>query len=137
MKKKITLKTADFKKVYTQLKKLESKGDIFKINGLSLSGFLIASATFDDHDDTPEIRTKRIILQIAGNSSVKPENLPDHIKLGLNLLYGDNEYSLLQMRLNALVKTYNTKESVSDNETSDCVTVGDCTVLVNSKINPS
>ncbi len=134
MKKKILIKPADFKKVHAKLKKLESKDPSLKINGLALSHFLLANTSFDDKADPPEIRTKRIILQIAGDFSTKPEDLKDNIKLGINLLFGDDEYTLLQMRLNALVKEYKPTASVSDDETNDCVTVGDCTKLVKSKI---
>lgn len=134
MKRKITIKPADYKKVHATLKKLELKDASLKINGLPLSHFLLANTSFDDHADLPEIRTKRIILQIAGDASSKPEDLKDNIKLRINLLFGDDEYSLLQTRLNSLVKEYKAAAGVSENETDDCTTVGDCTTLVNAKI---
>lgn len=134
MKKKLTINPSDFKKIHTQLQKMEAKNKALKINGLSLSNFFIANVSFDDFYDSPEIRTKRIILQIAGNSSIKPENLPNDIELATNLLYGENEFSLLQMRLNNLVKSINSSKSISQNETDKCETVGDCVQLVNTKI---
>lgn len=130
----LKLKVSDFKKVHSKLKKLEANDNSLKINGLSISSFLIANLSIDDAVDLLEIRTKRIILQIAGDFSSKPKDLKDSIKLKINLLYGDDEYSLLQMRLNSLVKEYKKSARISDNETSDCTTVGDCIELVNSKI---
>lgn len=134
MKRKLTIKPTDFKKVHSKLKKLEAKDKSLKINGIALSHFLLANTSFDDQSDLPEIRTKRIILQIAGDYSSKPEDLKDNIKLRINLLFGDDEFSLLQMRLNSLVKEYKPTASISDDETSDCTTVGDCTKLVKAKI---
>ncbi len=131
---KLTIKPADFKKVHSKLKKLESEDNSLKINGLTISNFLLANTSFDDKDDLPEIRTKRIILQIAGDFSTKPEDLKDNIKLRINLLFGDDEYSLLQMRLNSLVKELKPDASISDDETNNCTTVGDCTKLVKSKV---
>lgn len=133
-KRKLNFRASDIKRMHSKLKKMEKKDPSFKINGLPVSSFLIANLRADDAVDTPEIRTKRIILQIAGDFSTKPIDLKDNVKLKINLLYGDDEYSLLQMRLNSLVKEYKAGASVSDDEAGDCVTVGDCTELVDSKI---
>jgi hypothetical protein len=128
------LKISDFIKVHSKLKKLESKDQSMKINGIPISSFLTANSSFGDNADPPEIRTKRIILQIAGDFSSKPEDLNDNIKLKINLLYGNDEYSLLQIRLNSLVKEYKKTASMTNDETNNCSSVGDCTRLVNSKI---
>lgn len=133
--RKLKFKVSDFKKVHSALKKLEASDKKVKINGLSISDFLIANLSIDDETDSPVIRTKRIILQIAGDYSSNPAELNDNIKLTLNLFYSDNEYSLLQMRLNSLVKEYKKTANITDDETIDCATVGDCTELVISKIN--
>lgn len=135
MKKiKLQLKISDFNKVHSKLKKLESKDKSLKINGIPISSFLTANSNIEDKADSPEIRTKRIILHIAGDYSSRPEDLKDNIKLKINLLYGDDEYSLLQIRLNSLVKEYKKTARVTNDETNNCSSVGDCTKLVNSKI---
>jgi hypothetical protein len=135
MKKfKLQLKVSDFNKVLSKLTELESKEARFKINGTPISSYLTAHASFDDKADSPEIRTKRIILQIAGDDSTKPEDLKDNIKLKINLLYGVDEYAILQMRLKSLVKEYKKTADVTKVETDNCSSVGDCTKLVNSKI---
>ena len=133
-KHKIKLSASAFRKLHAKLKKIESANSNHTIDGWNLSSFLIANAAADDKTDPPAIRTKRIILQIAGDFTTKPENLKNAVDLVKHLLYGDDEYSLLQMRLDSLVKENKSTASVSDSEASDCGTVGDCVDLVDSKI---
>lgn len=134
MRKKAVIKSADLRKIHAKLKKFEADNGSIRIEGMSLSQFLLAKVSFDDRDDPAVIRTKRIILHIAGDYSSKPEDLADNTNLEENLLYGSDEYSLLQIRLNLLVKEYKPTSGVSDDEVGDCETVGDCTELVESKI---
>ncbi|GAB2838716.1 hypothetical protein [Ferruginibacter profundus] len=133
-KHRITLKPGDFKKLHSKLKKMEASDPSLKIGNQLLSDFLIANSLADDKTDTAAIRTKRIILHIAGNFTTKPETLNDNIDLVQNLLYGDDEYTLLQMRLDILVKEFKSSASISSSEAGDCSTVGHCTALVDSKI---
>jgi hypothetical protein len=133
MKNNVNFKISDFKKLHMTLQKLEQTDPKLKIMGLSISNFLIAKLGIEDESDSREIRTKRIILQIAGDFTSKAEELEDDLKLKINLLYSDNEYSLLHMRLNRLVKEYKNTVKVTEDEVNDCTTVGDCTKLVNSK----
>ncbi len=134
MKNNLKFKISDFKKVHSALKKFEIKDSSLKIKGFPISSFLIANSIIDDGNDSPGIRIKRIILHIAGDFTSKPEELNETIKLKINLLYSDDEYSLLQIRLDSLVKEYKNTASVTEDETNGCITVGDCTKLVNSKI---
>jgi hypothetical protein len=134
MRKKAVIKSTDLKKIHAKLKRFEADNGSLRIAGMSLSHFLIAKVSFDDQDDEPEIRTKRIILHIIGDYSSKPEDLPDNTNLVDNLLYGDDEYSLLQIRLNLLIKEYDPTSGVSDQDVISCETVGECTTLVDSKI---
>ena len=133
-KHRITLKPGDFKKLIAKIKKMEAADSSLKIGNASLSSFLIANSLADDQKDTPEIRTKRIILHIAGNFTTNPETLQDGINLRLNLLYGSDEFTLLQMRLDTLVKEFKASAGISSSEANDCSVVGDCTALVDSKI---
>ncbi|MBL0183748.1 MAG: hypothetical protein IPP96_16265 [Chitinophagaceae bacterium] len=133
-KHRISLKPGDFKKLHAKLKKLEVADPSLKIGNTLPSNFLIANAVADDQTDTPEIRTKRIILHIAGNFTTKPETMGDEIDLTINLLYRSDEYTLLQMRLDALVKEFKASASISSSEATGCSTVGDCTALVDEKI---
>lgn len=133
-KHRIILKPGAFKKLHSKLKKMEAADSSLKIGNTLLSNFLIGNTVADDQKDTAEIRTKRRILHIAGNFTTKPETLRDNIELVKNLLYGDDEYTLLQMSLDTLVKEYKASASISSSEAGDCTTVGDCTGLVDSKI---
>lgn len=133
-KYRITLKPGHFKMLYLKLKKIEAADPSLKIGNASLTDFLIVNSLSDDQKDSPEIRTKRIILHIAGNFTTNPATLKDGIDLVQNLLYGSDEYTLLQMRLDTLVKEYKASASISSSEAGNCSTVGDCTQLVDSKI---
>jgi hypothetical protein len=133
-KHKIKLSASAFKKLHAKLKKIELANPNHTIEGWSLSSFLLANTAVDDKNDPPAIRTKRIVLQIAGDFSTNPANLDNRVRLARDLLYGADEYSLLQMRLDALVKEYKSSASVSESEANDCVKVGDCVNLVDSKI---
>lgn len=133
-KHRITLKPGAFKKLHAKLKKMEATDPSLKIDNTLMSNFLIANALTDDQTDTAEIRTKRIILHIAGNFTTKPETMGDEIDLTINLLYGSDEYTLLQMRLDVLVKEFKASASINISEATGCSTVGDCTALVDAKI---
>lgn len=133
-KHSITLKAGDFKKLLLKLKKMEAADPSLKIGNTLMSHLLIGNTLTDDKKDTPEIRTKRIILHIAGNFTTKPETMGDEIDLTINLLYGSDEYTLLQMRLDVLVKEFKASASINSSEAGGCSTVGDCTALVDSKI---
>lgn len=134
MAKNISMKTSDFKKLLKKLKGLEEMNPSAKIGKFATSKFMIAAANPDDIADSPEIRTKRIILQIAGDFDTNPATLSNSLSLKLNLQYGDDEYSVLQMRLNKLVKSIKASASIDDDETGDCKIVKDCVTLVNDKI---
>lgn len=132
-KNQFKLKTTDFKKIVLELKEVEKHTALPKLNGLDLSKFLMANLNLPKGDNV-SIRTKRIILQIAGDFDSDPNDLADEMKLVKNLLYGDDEYQLLQIKLDLLVKEYKKDASIADNEASDCATVKDCLDLVNAKI---
>lgn len=133
-KKQMLLNVTDYKRIRQLLKKNAVVAKAMKIGGNSITSFLVAAITHDDKSDTPEIRTKRIILEIAGDFSTDPATLQNALDLAKNLIYGDDEYSLLQIRLNRLVKEYKRTASVSEDEATNCSTVGDCVTLVNDKI---
>jgi hypothetical protein len=130
----ISISRTRFAKLHTRLKKLEQGDNVPKIGSMRLSAFLVADAALaDDKNDPKPIRTKRIILLIAGDFTTKPENLNGSLKLKTNLGYQADEYVLLQIRLNKLVKEYVPAASVSSKEATDCEKVSDCVTLVNKK----
>jgi len=95
---------------------------------------LMGSSFLEDENSNVITKTKKIILIIAGDFNSEPNLLQDEINLKDNLNYQDDEFSILQMRLNKLVKQYKDSASVDEDETNDCETVGDCVELVQSKV---
>lgn len=134
MKKKITLDQAAFAKIISTLKTFEKKKKPITIGRKSLPKFLATTVeTGDDASDPKYVRTKRRILYIAGDYSSSPYTLAGTLDLKANLGYGTDEYSLLQLRLDELVKEYLATANVSKKEANDCKKVSDCVTLVNSK----
>lgn len=130
----VYISKARFAKLHAKLKKLEAGDNASKIGNMRLYTFLVADAAFkDDKDDPKPIRTKRIILLIAGDFTTKPENLNGSVKLKANLRYQADEYTLLQKRLDKPVKEYLPITRVSKKEATDCEKVPDCVTLVNKK----
>lgn len=134
MKKKLEITLSDFAKLHRQIKKFEEKNGPIQIGNQKLEHFLLTRTSFADHGLTPEIRTKEIILQVAGNYDIKPEDLKDNVNLKDNLLYNDDSYSILEMRLNILIKGYKKDAVIDDDEMTGCDNVGDCVKLVDDKI---
>lgn len=95
---------------------------------------IMGSAFLEDESSNIVTKTKKIILYIAGDFTSDPDELQNEIDLKDELNYQDDEYSILQMRLNKLVKEYNDDESIDEDETNECDTVGDCVKLVQSKV---
>lgn len=95
---------------------------------------MMGSAFLEDESSNIVTKTKKIILYIAGDFTSDPGELQNEIDFKDELNYQDDEYSILQMRLNKLVKEYNDDESIDEDETNECDTVGDCVKLVQSKV---
>jgi hypothetical protein len=80
------------------------------------------------------VTVKRIILNIAGDFSTEPSALQESIDLRRNLQFKDNEYRLLQIRLDEFVQTKKEGATVSTDEANGCSTVGDCISIAESKL---
>ena len=133
-KKMINISQSKFSRLHAKLKAFEKKNGAIKIGNKSLTNFLLSSSEFSFGENEPKhIRTKRIILQIAGDYSTSPNDLKGTIKLKSNLKYGTDEYALLQTRLDKLVKQYKPSATISSTEANNCEKVSDCTKLVNDK----
>jgi len=125
---------AKFAKLHAAVKSFEAKNGSIKIGKLSLSSFLLANTSVsNDRNDSKPVRTKRRVLHIAGDFTTDPSTLSGTIKLKANLHYGNDEFALLQIQLNKLVKEYLSSASVSKTEADKCETVADCVKLVNAK----
>jgi len=131
---KLKLKIVDFQKINNKPKrkgfrKPETGAD--KKVGVNIPE--TEQLTGDRHDPW-QIRTKRRILRIVGDSQSNPELLDESVNLRTNLFYSNREYSLLRMSFDALIKEYDTIAGVSRSEVNDCSVVGDCIKLVGTKI---
>lgn len=134
-KKQLRLDLKDYKKLFAKLQEIEkSTNKNAKINGISLSNYLLNITKYDEVYESPIIRAKKIILHVGGNYTTKPENLNNSINLKINMLFGSNEYSILRRRLEELSKEYKASAKISNDEINNCSTVGDCITLFNSKI---
>lgn len=135
MKKfKVEISWQDYQKLHAKIKELETAGKTAKIGKRKISDFFLARTTFTDAGESIDIRVKRIILIIAGDTTSEPSTLGDTLSLKLNLQFLSNEFSLLQIRLDRLVKEFKSTAKVSNSEASNCKTVKDCIDLVNKKI---
>jgi hypothetical protein len=133
-KKMVRISEAKFAKVHSKIKAFERKNGPIKVGAISLTNFLFANSEFPGEEtESKPIRTKRIILRIAGDYTTSPNDLKGSIKLKSNLKYSGDEYSLLQTRLDKLVKEYKLSASASTAEVSDCEKVIDCIKLVDTK----
>jgi hypothetical protein len=135
-KKMVKISAASFARLNAKLRAFETENAPIKIGKKNLSSFLIENAEAEleeDAEDPKPIRTKRIILHIAGDYTTSPNDLRGSLRLRLNLGYGDDEYALLQTRLDKLVKQYKSSASISATETNDCEKVSDCVKLVEEK----
>ena len=74
---------------------------------------------------------KKAILNTKGDNSTDPYELLDAINLKDNLLFNNNDYIMLALRLNELILIPAKKITIA--EINKCKIVGDCVALVKSK----
>lgn len=136
-KERITIKKSDLAKLHKAIKKLEKDAESERrVKGFKASGFLIAATDIEAEEADVPLEVKTIILHVAGDFTTDPSTLKDGVKLDVNLLYDEDEYAILAMRLTKLVKKHNKQESVSTDEVTECANVGKVLEMVNEKINP-
>jgi hypothetical protein len=134
MKKNFQISLGALSRVHRKLKAMEKTDPKLAIGGMKPSHFLVANTRLSDASESVDLRVKAILLQIQGDYTTSPADLPDKANLQTNLEFGDDEMSLLQIRLDTLVKEYKKGAAISDNDVSGCTTVGDVVDLVKSKI---
>ncbi len=113
-----------------QIKSMQE--DSYKKVRKAMSKHLIALSQFDLKDGDTALRVKKIILNVKGNYSTNPDELPTGLSLKDNLLYNSNEYIMLAIKLNELIP--DGKPKITMTEMRKCKTVSDCITLVTSKI---
>ena len=127
---KTSLSYANYKKLSKKLFQFEDTYEPIMIGKQTLHDFVVGAVAHDDLAEPISTRTKRILLEIKGDYTTNPATLRNALQLRYNLKYNDNNYSTLQMRLDALVRP---SARISDEETNACSTVGACVALVTSK----
>ncbi len=83
MKKKLySISAAKLGSLLKKIKSIEDKGTLLKIGKLKATTFVAAHATLlNDKNDPKHIRTKRRILNIAGDFSTDPARLKPAVNL--------------------------------------------------------
>jgi hypothetical protein len=107
-------------------------GKIF-IGDQELSQYLADQLGYESDDHSIKNLVKAAILRAAGKNGV-PQSLPDDATLS-SLLTADAQFALLTSYLDAIVKHFNVKGTVSLKEVNGCVIVQDAINLVSGKIN--
>lgn len=107
----------------------ESGGDY----ELLMDKLLHSLDSFDIKESNMEIRIKKIILSVAGLFATDPEELYGNIELKGHLLYSSLEFSILHMRLNALLQETKPDSFITASDVNNCKTVNDCIKLVKTK----
>ncbi len=97
-----------------------------------MSKQLTTLSFFDLKDANIDTKVKRAILNVKGNYSSDPSELPNSMNLKANLLYNSNEYIMLAIKLNELIPDKTKRITMA--EMSNCKTVSDCIILVTKKL---
>ncbi len=130
----LTIQATDLQKIIKQLQLVEEKHELLTIEGLLPSQFLRYAIQPENHDESPKNRVKTMLLHIAGDYQTHGQQLSDKLDLKTHLLFAEGQFTLLFLKLNALLKQYQPERTISRKEIKDCQTVADCVALVERNI---
>ena len=134
MPHQLTIQPNDLQKIIKQLQILEEKQPLNTIEGLLPSHFLRYAIQPDNHADSPKNRVKSILLHLADDYITQSAALSDKLNLKTHLLFTETQYTVLYLKLNALMHHYQPEKKISIKEIKDCQTVADCVTLVEQYI---
>jgi hypothetical protein len=134
MPHQLTIQATDLKKMVQKLQVLEKKQNLFKIEGWLPSQFLQLATQPNNQKDSPKNRIKTILLHLAGDYETPPEKLSDKLDLETHLLFSETDYTLLYIKMDALLKNYQPEKTISLKEIKNCRTVADCITLLETHI---
>ena len=130
----LTIQPNDLQKMIKQLQAAEQKQELFTIEGLLPSQFLVCAIQPNNHAESPKNRVKTILLHLAGDYQTHAAQLSDKLHLKTHLLFNEGQYKLLFLKLNTLLQQYQPEKKISSKEVKDCQTVADCVMLVEGKM---
>lgn len=130
----LTIQPTDLQKMIKQLQVIEQKQDLFTIEGLLPSQFLLCAIQPNNEKESPKNRVKTILLHLAGDYETRSEELSDKLQLKTHLLFMEAQYKLLFLKLNALLQHYQPEKKINIKEIKDCQTVADCVTLIEKNI---
>ncbi|WP_309640701.1 hypothetical protein [Flavobacterium sp.] len=134
MPHQLTIQATDLQKMIKQLQLVEEKQNLFTIEGLLPSQFLRYAVQPNNEKENPKKRVKTILLHLTGDYQTLGEQLSDKLDLKTHLLFTESQYTLLYLKLNALLKHYQPEKKISIEEIKDCQSVADCVILFEKKI---
>ncbi|MBL0013618.1 MAG: hypothetical protein IPP30_07645 [Flavobacterium sp.] len=126
----LTIQPTDLQKMIKQLQLVEQQHDLFTIEGLLPSQFLVCAIQPNNEKESPKDRVKTILLHLAGDYHTHSAELSDKLNLKTHLLFKEAQYKLLFLKLNALLQQYQPEKKISIKEIKDCQSVADCVGLV-------
>jgi hypothetical protein len=134
MPHQLTIQATDLKKMVQKLQVLEKKQSLFKIEGWLPSQFLQLAIQPNNQKESPKNRVKTILLHLAGDYETPAEKLSDKLNLETHLLFSETHYTLLYIKMDALLKNYQPEKTISLKEIKNCHTVADCMTLLETRI---
>jgi hypothetical protein len=130
----LTIQATDLKKMMHQLQLLEQKQSLFKIEGWLPSQFLLLATQPNNQNESPKNRVKTILLHLAGDYETAAAKLSDKLDLKTHLLFGETQYTLLYLKMDALLKSYQPEKTIHLKEIKNCHTVADCMNILETRI---
>lgn len=130
MPHQLTIQPTDLQKIIKQLQLVEEKHELLTIEGLLPSQYLFFAIQPENHTESPKNRVKTILLYLAGDYQTHGQQLSDKLDLKTHLLFAEGQYTLLFLKLNALLKQYQPERTITRKEINDCQIVADCVTLV-------
>ena len=130
----LTIQATDLKKMMYQLQLLEQKQSLFKIEGWLPSQFLLLATQPNNQNESPKNRVKTILLHLAGDYETAAAKLSDKLDLKTHLLFGETQYTLFYLKMDALIKSYQPEKTISFKEIKNCHTVADCTTFIEAHL---
>lgn len=126
----LIIEAADLQKIIKQLQILEQQFELNTIEGLPPSLFLRSAIQPYEQAESIKSRVKTIILHIACDFRTQASQLSEKLDLKTHLLFSKEQYTLLFLKMNELVREQDPELRISIKEIRECRTVGDCVHLV-------
>lgn len=134
MPHQLTIQATDLLKIIKQLQLLEEKQSQYTIEGMPPSQFLQYAIQPNNHSESAKNRVKTILLHLAGDYETPPEKLSEKLDLKTHLLFEEAQYTLLYLKMDALIKSYQPEKKISIKEIKNCHMVSDCMTFIETHL---